>query len=1217
MKKGTKALMLLPLIAICLSGCYEIIPEDAPEEIEDEFTPEGSYTLPEENSDYTESSSIPYESTGGDSSSTPSETPGGDTSSPSETPGGDSSSDSTKPSEPDDPTGPSESSSSSSSTPSETHEYSYSLVIENKEDLASLTLDENNSSSNTYTLSISLISYDYDIQLSCEAATEDVVTITSSNEAAVIVDGLTLIPQVGGGETTISATWNLHSEATDSFGVSVDYIPYTPEESYEYKLVIENKEELGSTWKITDTKQEVDHTLIVKLYEYKYLDGELADDYPLTSEASLSDVDIAFTDDSVLGISNDSISFYPTGVGSTDVTLTWIEHEEATDTFNVIVEEVTYEYNHTLAITNADEFAYTDDDNVWRVGDSYKTLSVLLTSTTYLGSTDTSIESTIVGDATNVSVSITPEEGSPEDGLTVFGLNLMANSAGTYTVTATWTGHEEATDSITVLVKEKTSESYTMSVSSEDVSSIEAPWYVEDEESRSFSINIDADDGEAVDLPYNDDDIIVLHSSSQLQIDSKVSGGIITITPVGITSDATITLFVYWSLHSEAHITLTLSLNQHAYEISITNADELATDWSVEDGYRTVAIQATKDGTTYEQDPYIELIPGSDDSDSITIDGLNITPVSEGNPTVTAVWYKYDPSDPTYADSNVVYAVSNTVQLSIDENIKPVSISLSEESITLNAYYDTETLSATVLGASGEQATEQGVTWSVDNTGITISNASDDNSITVSVTGYNIEGTITCTSEKDPSVSASCTVSIGSQPNPNGPQVGDTTYKLGCKSGDSYLFFDGTTSSSHLQTTEDWDSAVDVYITPNVYEIGGNGCTLSFYDGNGTLQYIASSESSSNKGNMKLSTTPYRWVWDSYNGHSFFATPAFEDRYIGYSGSDFRTYAQSNLSSYAPAYPYLEVPEDYEQEQEPEPEPEPGDDDQEEGLLGKFDFTAVSVSTGTGASASDIDSFWTGDTSIYSGCQTANTIYLGNNNSGGLTGSGFIRASSSGTNGQLVFKFVVGVKIQKVVISAQAWSGDSSSISVNGSASQSVSSGSFSDLTFDISDDYVYKLTIDFTKRSFIQDIKIYGEYDPDNLPEVTSLTINADKTTINVNEEVEVSVTWEPTDAVIDPDNLIWNSTDSSVAIGESTANGTFIKGIGSGTASISATTEDNKATSNTIEITVADTLEDSETFVSSELGYDNATEVPSIEGHQVTITFALGTQSTASNVP
>ncbi len=146
---------------------------------------------------------------------------------------------------------------------------------------------------------------------------------------------------------------------------------------------------------------------------------------------------------------------------------------------------------------------------------------------------------------------------------------------------------------------------------------------------------------------------------------------------------------------------------------------------------------------------------------------------------------------------------------------------------------------------------------------------------------------------------------------PSGPQVGDPTYKLGVLDSDTYKYFNGTINSNHMISTTTYEEAVDVYIT-GLNEGVDNTCTLSFYDDSGTLQYIASSENSSN---MKLSTTPYTWTWadqtDELDG--YFYTASFDNRFIGHQNTYdyFACYANSNVSStsYNHVIPYTSDPD--------------------------------------------------------------------------------------------------------------------------------------------------------------------------------------------------------------------------------------------------------------------------------------------------------------------
>ncbi|MCD8194721.1 MAG: Ig-like domain-containing protein [Coprobacillus sp.] len=146
---------------------------------------------------------------------------------------------------------------------------------------------------------------------------------------------------------------------------------------------------------------------------------------------------------------------------------------------------------------------------------------------------------------------------------------------------------------------------------------------------------------------------------------------------------------------------------------------------------------------------------------------------------------------------------------------------------------------------------------------------------------------------------------------PSTPQEGDKTYKLGVLDSDTYKYFSGTVSSNHMNTTTSYEEALDIYITP-LNDGEDYTCTLSFYDTDEVLQYIASSENSSN---MKLTTTPYTWTWKepSDGKDGYFYTASFSDRFIGHqSGYDyFACYANSNAgtNNYQNVLPYSDDPD--------------------------------------------------------------------------------------------------------------------------------------------------------------------------------------------------------------------------------------------------------------------------------------------------------------------
>ncbi len=165
MKQNKKGLIFLPLLALVLTGCVSTFePEDKPEQAEDYFTPEGEYDL--------------------------------------ET---------------------SESEESDYSDQEESYTYSYSLVIQNKEDLESICVDESSQDS-SYTLEINLNTYIDDVLDSTSSASADDVYISSTNPNIISTDGLDLVLGSESGEVTLSVYWLDHIQAYDSLTINYSYL---------------------------------------------------------------------------------------------------------------------------------------------------------------------------------------------------------------------------------------------------------------------------------------------------------------------------------------------------------------------------------------------------------------------------------------------------------------------------------------------------------------------------------------------------------------------------------------------------------------------------------------------------------------------------------------------------------------------------------------------------------------------------------------------------------------------------------------------------------------------------------------------------------------------------------------------------------------------------------------------------------------------------------
>ncbi|MCD8195397.1 MAG: Ig-like domain-containing protein, partial [Coprobacillus sp.] len=514
----------------------------------------------------------------------------------------------------------------------------------------------------------------------------------------------------------------------------------------------------------------------------------------------------------------------------------------------------------------------------------------------------------------NVNIEIKDEEGNPSSVLTNDGLTLIPIGEGEATVYISWVSGQDilATTSFEVTILEPIAPVYKLEILNK--TDLQQTWYLGDE-ARELKISITPDSETA-----EEQNVTSLINNNEIQVNVNpsdalgvsISSGSIYLSP--LKAYDSITVSVSWLGHEEAFSSVTLALGEHTYSISITNSDALSSPWSIEEGTRELEYNLYQDGSLLEVETgYIEL--KSSDETLASVEGFNITPKGAGEPIIYILWYE--------EDEKTTLLAYDLVTLSIDSVVKPVSISLSLETIAFtNAYTDSETLTAVVYGKNNQEATNQNVTWSAD-TGIVITG--EGNTISISVTGYNVSGKITCISQADGDVKAECTVSIGEEPSAPAPNVEtDTKYKLGCiDASGNYVFFDGNVASSHLESTRYWDEAANVYITANPYDGIENSCTLATLDGN-TIKYITNTGSSAN---VTLSTSPCVWVWNEEN--ELFAVGSSSGYGLFcYTDDSFRGYAQSSSNlNYPHIVAYAEKPQDYTEPEKIEiPEPNIGSD---------------------------------------------------------------------------------------------------------------------------------------------------------------------------------------------------------------------------------------------------------------------------------------------------
>ncbi|MCD8195056.1 MAG: Ig-like domain-containing protein [Coprobacillus sp.] len=164
----------------------------------------------------------------------------------------------------------------------------------------------------------------------------------------------------------------------------------------------------------------------------------------------------------------------------------------------------------------------------------------------------------------------------------------------------------------------------------------------------------------------------------------------------------------------------------------------------------------------------------------------------------------------------------------------------------------------------------------------------------------------------------------------------------------------------------------------------------------------------------------------------------------------------------------------------------------EEGVIGIFDFSDITANGTQIKNATDLDAYWIGADSLYTGLtdidSTNTPVYLGAGSGGAFASkTGLLKFGKSGNGGTITFNFANGTEINKVVVSAHGYyeGGNNSGtqydlLTINDSDYQLSYSGEPADVTAEFQS-VVSSLTLS-TKdaqscRGYVFSITIYGSY--------------------------------------------------------------------------------------------------------------------------------------------
>ena len=223
--------------------------------------------------------------------------------------------------------------------------------------------------------------------------------------------------------------------------------------------------------------------------------------------------------------------------------------------------------------------------------------------------------------------------------------------------------------------------------------------------------------------------------------------------------------------------------------------------------------------------------------------------------------------------------------------------------------------------------------------------------------------------------------------------------------------------------------------------------------------------------------------------------------------------------------------------------------------------TSATSDSGTVLTDTTISNQVTNGTQYIASFSNVAKIFEGN---GGLK-----LGSSSAAGGFTINLSSTGkVKAKEIVVATKKYSSDTVSMSINGSASQSISNSSYTELKYTLADDTQTLENIAVTtngKRCYVSYIDVnYGE--PETIT-MTNFSLNTSSLLVSLGGSETLTTSVSPTNVYPSP-TITWSSNKTSVA----TVNNGVVSGISVGTATITATaTQGSVILTSTCAVTVS----------------------------------------------
>lgn len=230
-----------------------------------------------------------------------------------------------------------------------------------------------------------------------------------------------------------------------------------------------------------------------------------------------------------------------------------------------------------------------------------------------------------------------------------------------------------------------------------------------------------------------------------------------------------------------------------------------------------------------------------------------------------------------------------------------------------------------------------------------------------------------------------------------------------------------------------------------------------------------------------------------------------------------------------------------------------------------------------------------------------------------------LKFSASKTNGSITLNLSEAGQVEatKVVVNAANWVSDkgaydSASLKVNNLTAQKCSD-EFANYTFAITPaTKITSIKLDATKRLYVKSITVYYEDNGSTITkEPAGLAFTKEADTANLGEDFTTPELTNPNGL-----EVTYKSSNEAVATVATDGNVTI---LAAGTTTITATsaeTEEFKAGEASYTLTVIDPNATEDEIVFAEMGYADATQLPTIKTATTTISFALGS-NTNGNAP